>query len=87
VVLPKAGADAAVRLAEELRAAIERLGIVHSQSQVSGFVTASFGAASMIPTSGSTGADLLQRAQEALHEAKRTGHNRVCADPPAVMAA
>jgi diguanylate cyclase (GGDEF)-like protein len=87
VVLPKAGADAAVRLAEELREAIERLGIVHAQSQVSGFVTASFGAASMIPTSGSTGADLLQRAQEALHEAKRTGHNRVCAGPPAVMAA
>jgi diguanylate cyclase (GGDEF)-like protein len=87
VVLPKADADAAVRLAEELRNAIERLGIVHSKSPVSSFVTASFGTASVIPADGSTGADLLQRAQEALREAKRTGHNRVCADPPAVMAA
>jgi diguanylate cyclase (GGDEF)-like protein len=87
VVLPKGGADAAVRLAEELRNAIERLGIVHSKSQVSGFVTASFGAASMTPAGGNTCSDLLHRAQEALREAKRTGHNRVCADPPAVMAA
>jgi diguanylate cyclase (GGDEF)-like protein len=87
VVLPKAGADAAVSLAEELRDAVERLGIVHSQSQVSRFVTASFGAASLMPGGSSTGSDLLQRAEEALREAKRTGHNRVCADPPAVLAA
>jgi diguanylate cyclase (GGDEF)-like protein len=86
VVLPQAGADAPLLLAEELRDAIERLGIVHAKSQVSSVVTASFGVASMIAADGSTGSDLLQRAEEALREAKRTGRNRVCSGQSAATA-
>jgi diguanylate cyclase (GGDEF)-like protein len=69
----------AVRFAEELRETIERLCIAHSKSPVSGFVTASFG----VSSTDSHALDLLQRAQAALQEAKRSGRNRVCADQPA----
>jgi len=80
VIMRQAGVDSGVQLAEELRGAIERLGIEHSKSQVSGYVTGSFGVCSMIPAPGTTGSELLQRADEALYEAKRAGRNRVCAD-------
>jgi len=86
VILRQADMESAVSLAEESREAIERLRIVHAKSQVSGFVTASFGVCSMIPVDGATGADLLQRAEEALHEAKRAGRNRVCSYGPPAMA-
>ncbi len=82
VILRQAGVDSGVQLAEELRGAIERLGIVHSKSQVGGIVTGSFGVCSMVPADGTTRSDLLQRADEALYEAKRAGRNRVCADQP-----
>ena len=82
VILRQAGVDSGVQLAEELRSAIEHLGIVHSSSQVSGYVTGSFGVCSMVPADGTKGSDLLQRADEALYEAKRAGRNRVCSDPP-----
>ena len=86
VILRQADAEAAVRLAEEARAAIERLNIAHSKSQLGGIVTASFGVCSMVPGDGNTGSDLLQRAEAALYESKRGGHNRVCADRPAPSA-
>jgi diguanylate cyclase (GGDEF)-like protein len=87
VIMRAAGVDGGVQLAEELRGAIERLGIVHANSQVSRFVTGSFGVCSMVPAPGTTGSDLLQRADEALYEAKRAGRNRVCADLPHALAA
>jgi diguanylate cyclase (GGDEF)-like protein len=79
VILRQAGVDGGMELAEELRRAIERLAIVHSKSH-SGFVTGSFGVCSMVPADATTRSDLLQRADEALYEAKRSGRNRVCAD-------
>lgn len=82
VILRQAGVDSGVQLAEELRRAIERLGIVHSKSN-SGYVTGSFGVCSMVPADATTRSDLLQRADGALYEAKRAGRNRVCADQPA----
>lgn len=82
VILRQAGVESGLQLAEELRRAIERLGIVHSKSN-SGYVTGSFGVCSMVPADATTRTELLQRADEALYEAKRAGRNRVCADLPA----
>jgi diguanylate cyclase (GGDEF)-like protein len=87
VIVRQAGMESGMQLAEELRGAIERLGIVHAKSQVSDFVTGSFGVCSMVPAVDTTGSDLLQRADGALYEAKRAGRNRVCADPPQAMVA
>jgi diguanylate cyclase (GGDEF)-like protein len=84
VILRQAGVESGLQLAEELRRAIERLGIVHSKSN-SGYVTGSFGVCSMVPADATTRTELLQRADEALYEAKRAGRNRVCADLPAGM--
>jgi diguanylate cyclase (GGDEF)-like protein len=81
VILRAAGVDSGMRLAEELRNAIERLGIVHSKSN-NGFVTGSFGVCSMVPADATTRSELLKRADEALYEAKRAGRNRVCTDQP-----
>jgi diguanylate cyclase (GGDEF)-like protein len=82
VILSGADAENALRVGEELRAAVEGLRMVNSMSEVSDFVTASFGIGAIIPADN-IGSDLLQRAEEALREAKRAGRNRVCAGLPA----
>jgi diguanylate cyclase (GGDEF)-like protein len=83
VILRQADLDVALPLGEELREAIERLCIVHPDSQISSYVTSSVGIASMIPTDSTTGSDVLQHARDALKEAKRAGRNRVHVDRPA----
>lgn len=78
VILAGSDVDGTLRVAEELRGAIEALRMVNSMSQVSDFVTASFGVSASIPADSNIGSELLQRAEEALREAKRAGRNRVC---------
>jgi diguanylate cyclase (GGDEF)-like protein len=80
VIARRTDEDDAARLAEGFRETVERLRIVHSNSQVSSVVTASFGVSSMVSTANNSSPDLLHRAQHALNEAKRCGGNRVCTD-------
>ncbi len=64
-------------VAQEIRRAIEDLGILHRGSHVSRFLTVSVGAAIAVPEDGRRNAGLLQLADEALYEAKERGRNRI----------
>ncbi|MNY70343.1 diguanylate cyclase [compost metagenome] len=62
-------------MAEKIRRAIEELAIPHGTSD-HGVVTASLGVASAVPVQTAI-EKLLQRADEALYEAKHRGRNMV----------
>ncbi len=78
VLLPFTGLDGACLMAQRMRGKLETTPLtLDKQSAV---LTASFGVACS-ESDGETGADLLQRADKAMYEAKRSGRNCVCAAP------
>jgi diguanylate cyclase (GGDEF)-like protein len=74
LVLPDCEVEKAVSLAERIRTRVERMRV----PGVSGIITASFGIATF-PLHASSYDSLIERADGALYQAKRTGRNRVCA--------
>ena len=74
-LLPGVGRDAALALADKIRAMIAGLDVVTPSGLLQ--VTASFGSASLGP-SATTITHLLAQADEALYAAKRAGRDRVC---------
>ena len=72
--LPETDIDGAVTLAERLRETLEMTAIVNDGEEF--FVTASIGVSQY--TSGDTIESLLERADQAMYRAKKTGRNRVC---------
>ena len=76
VLLPHCSQAQAEWAAERLRQAVERLALPHDGLPGQPLVTISLGAALARPAAGSTSAGLLQRADEALYQAKRSGRNR-----------
>lgn len=82
LVLSDLDADAAMRLAETLREAIERLALPHHSSPASEFVTVSIGVASCVPDEGLSRATLLAASDKALYDAKHAGRNCVRMRPP-----
>ncbi|KRE18028.1 diguanylate cyclase [Bosea sp. Root381] len=79
VLLPLTGRQAAIGVAEKLRAAIADLSFEGAQGPFS--VTASFGLTSL-DNAQEDGDSLLQAADEALYAAKATGRNRCVATQP-----
>lgn len=90
-VLPDTDLRGALTIAERMRAAVFDLGIAHSGSLL-GRLTISAGVAYQIPARGSAAQTLLETADAALYDAKRSGRNRVAAEnyrsdaPPAYPA-
>ncbi|RCU51664.1 MULTISPECIES: diguanylate cyclase domain-containing protein [Corallincola] len=76
-IVPEATEDAAVALAEKMRAAVEALQVPHEYSEVASVVTLSVGVAATVPSLERTPEQLIQTADEALYKAKQAGRNRV----------
>lgn len=85
VLLQRADLETACKVAERLREGIEKLRITHENSP-RGLITISVGAASAVPAAGESAQALLQRADEALYEAKRRGRNTVVVDSQTLWA-
>ncbi len=77
VLLPATEREGAVIVAERIRSEVERLGILHSASDINDVVTASIGVATMVPTLDVSPLELLSKADKALYQAKAGGRNRV----------
>jgi diguanylate cyclase (GGDEF)-like protein len=85
-LLPDLGEEAALALAERLRAGVEALGLPHDASAVSRLVTISAGVATMVADERHSPAVLVAAADRALYQAKRGGRNlvvRATAEAPA----
>ncbi len=80
LILPQGAVREAVALAERLRARISQSAVPIRQTGQRLSITASLGVAVASP--GELPAQLIERADAALYEAKRSGRNRVCSDPP-----
>lgn len=78
VLLPGLGLDRALQVAERLRAGIEALAIPNAGAPL-GRLTASVGAAAILPAADQTPGGLIEAADLALYQAKEEGRNRVCA--------
>ncbi|MBP3961497.1 diguanylate cyclase domain-containing protein [Paenibacillus lignilyticus] len=76
IVLPSTTKQEAAELAEFVRVRVENNRIPHSKSTVSGYLTISLGAATLIPTIEQDEEMLVAYADKCLYEAKRT-RNRV----------
>ncbi|QGM45319.1 diguanylate cyclase [Methylocystis heyeri] len=77
-LMPETDSDGAEARAEEIRAAVERLGLPHPASETAPVVTVSVGAASASPGEDVSCTDLTLRADQALYAAKAAGRNQVC---------
>ncbi|MEM7793217.1 MAG: diguanylate cyclase [Cyanobacteria bacterium P01_C01_bin.118] len=76
VVLPNVDESGAVAIAQTIQQAIHTLAIPHAQSEVSSIVSVSLGIASIVPLPESSWKGLVDRADQALYEAKRQGRDR-----------
>ena len=81
VVLPNTDLAGAKALAEEMRVAVERLGMKHEKSPTAPVVTISMGATACLVTGDTLAKDVLALADECLYKAKGSGRNRVCFKP------
>jgi diguanylate cyclase (GGDEF)-like protein len=79
IVLPDTDAQAALRIAEAIRAAVEAMGIPHGMTGA--VVTVSIGMSYALPGAQGSADELLAVADAALYESKATGRNRVTTRP------
>ena len=84
VILPRTDLRGAGVVAEKLRSNVESLGILHPASPASEHVTISQGMACALPAPLSAPSSLIALADQALYDAKRSGRNKVCGQPPAL---
>jgi len=77
LLLPCTSMQGAMQIAENVRVALKELSIPHQKSLVSGRVSCSFGVATLIPDNSMKIADLIQKADAALYQAKHNGRDRI----------
>jgi len=79
VVLSNCGSACGIAMAERLRNAMEKAGVIHPSSEVAPSITLSIGIASGRVGDGVTADVLIQAADNALYQSKAEGRNRVTA--------
>jgi diguanylate cyclase (GGDEF)-like protein len=77
VLLPNTSLEGALEVAKKIQVQIKALQMPHQRSEVSQYVTVSFGVASMIPTEATTPEQFLAQVDRALYQAKVEGRDRV----------
>lgn len=77
VLLPNTPKSGAIEVAAQLRSGVNGLAIRHPNSTISSWVTASFGVASMVPTSMVQSSELIEYADQALYFSKKNGRDRI----------
>lgn len=77
IILPNTNASGAAKVAAKIRDKVKALALNHTHSLVSNDVTVSVGVATTIPRSETHLSLLVNCADQALYQAKRTGRNRV----------
>lgn len=76
-VLPGVSPEGTLKIANRIHEAVKRLAIPHEDSPVNVVVTASVGVTTMIPAEDQGWDRLMERADKALYQAKKTGRDRV----------
>ncbi len=76
VVMPGTDLEGAKSIAAALCEGISSMGLAHSHSSTADHVTISLGVASAIPTFDGAPEELIEKADEALYQAKKTGRNQ-----------
>ena len=84
ILLPRAGLEIAIEVAERVRKAVEALNIAHCDA-ATGQITVSIGIASFVPMAGDA-RQLVKAADAALYSAKRHGRNTVATHSAVVLA-
>jgi two-component system, chemotaxis family, response regulator WspR len=85
IVLPRTNLAGASALGEKVRQGVEDLRVAHGASSVGAYLTVSVGGAAIVPRRGDSYIALIETADVALYQAKRSGKNRVVTlgqDPP-----
>lgn len=77
IILPNTDDQGAMRVAKDVKNAVEELKIEHKTSRIGPYVTCSFGVASLIPVGDATSKTLVDRSDKALYQAKADGRNQI----------
>ena len=77
VILPETDIEAAIEIAEIIRANIEALKITHENSAVASYVTLSLGIESILPETTYSINEFIDNADKALYNSKLNGRNQV----------
>jgi diguanylate cyclase (GGDEF)-like protein len=77
VILPDTSTQGAREVADLICLAVHRRNLTHSGNPT-GILTVSVGCGTMVPSPGQHLVNLIEMADEALYQAKRSGRNRVC---------